>query len=567
MAAETPMKPEPPPAACDLTAVRAPVLRGWRLRTVAGLLRSPLRGALTGSLASKFGLPAFRRLQFREVPEFFPVYDTAPAAVAGTRVAVTDWPATSPARPGFHLPSALDYAAAYRHEKTSPEEVAQRFLAAQSGDTELRAFVAVQDEDVMGQARESAQRIREGRARSVLEGVPVAVKDEAAMVPYPTTAGTAWMGNLPAASDATVIARLRAAGAMLVGKTAMHEIGMGVTGLNVLQGTPRNPYHPGHYCGGSSSGSAAAVAAGLCPIATGADGGGSVRIPPAFCGVTGLKPTFGRLSTRGAVPLCWSVGHLGVIAAGAADVALGYAIMAGPDAEDALSLHQPAPSITGWNHMDLNGVRIGVHDAWFRLASPEIVRACEAMLQQFEFAGAEVKPIVIPDLEAARLALAVTIAAEMAHCVDHLHGARRERFNLDVQITLAVARTFRSSDYLRAQQVRGRMMTHFARAFESVDVIATPATGIVAPAISPLAAESGESDLGTATEIMRFTTPANLTGLPAIAFPAGYSDAGLPIGMQLIGRPWDEVTLLRMALAAEQSVKRRQPKIYHSLLS
>jgi Asp-tRNA(Asn)/Glu-tRNA(Gln) amidotransferase A subunit family amidase len=566
MTAETPMKPEPPPAACDLTAVRAPVLRGWKLRTVAGLLRSPLRGALTGSLASKFGLPAFRRLQFREVPEFYPVYHGAPAAEAGTRVPVTEWPARAPARPGFHVPSAMDYAAAYRRGKATPVEVAQQFLAAQAGDTELRAFVAVQSEEVMRQAKESTQRISEGRARSVLEGVPVAVKDEVAMVPYPTTAGTAWLGKVPAASDATVVARLRAAGALLLGKTAMHEIGMGVTGLNVLQGTPRNPCHPGHYCGGSSSGSAAAVAAGLCPIATGADGGGSVRIPPAFCGVTGLKPTFGRLSTRGAVPLCWSVGHLGVIAGSAADAALAYAIMAGPDAEDALSLHQPAPGLAGWNHMDLNGVRIGVYDEWFRLASPEIVKACQTMLRQFEFAGAEVRPIVIPDLEAARLALAVSIAAEIAHCVDHVHGARRERFNLDVQITLAVARTISSSDYIRAQQVRARMMDHFARAFESVDVIATPATGATAPMISPLAAESGESDLGTATEIMRFTTPANLTGLPAIAFPAGYTHEGLPIGMQLIGRPWDEVTLLRMALVAEQWVERRQPKIYHSLL-
>jgi len=560
------MKPDASAPPYDLHSVKVPVLRGRSLRMVAGLLRTPLRGWLVRSLAGKFGLPAFRRMRFEEAPVLLPIHHSPQVAEASARIPQEQWPERPPENPGFCFPSALDYAAAYREERTTPEEVAQRFLAAQSGDKTLRAFVTVNTEDVLRQARDSAQRIREGRARGVLEGVPVAVKDEAAMVPYPTTAGTQWMGRSPATSDATVIARLRAAGALLVGKTAMHEIGMGVTGLNVLQGTPRNPCHPEHYCGGSSSGSAAAVAAGLCPLATGADGGGSVRIPPAFCGVTGLKPTFGRLSTHGAVPLCWSVGHLGVIAACAADLALGYAVMAGPDAADELSRHQPAPALAGWNRTDLSGLRIGVHGPWFRHADPEIVAACEAMLRRFEKAGAAVREIVLPDLEAARLALAVTIAGEMAHCVDNIHQARRERFNRDVQITLAVARTFSSSDYIRAQQVRARMMDHFARAFESVDVIATPATGVTAPAISPLAAESGESDLGTATEIMRFTTPANLTGLPAIAFPAGYTHEGLPIGMQLIGRPWDEVTLLRMALVAEQWVERRQPIIYHCLL-
>jgi len=346
----------------------------------------------------------------------------------------------------------------------------------------------------------------------------------------------------------------------------MHEIGMGVTGLNVLQGTPRNPCAPGHYCGGSSSGSAAAVAAGLCPLATGADGGGSIRIPAAFCGVVGLKPTFGRVSAHGAVPLCWSVGHLGPIAATATDAALGYAVMAGPDARDANSLHQPAPSLEGWEAPALTGLKIGVCAPWFRHAEPEIVAACEAMLRRFENAGAVVREVALPDLEAARLAHAVTIAAEMAHCVDHVHQARRERFNLDVQVTLAVARTFTASDYIRAQQVRARMLGHFAGVFESVDVIATPATGVVAPVIRREAAEIGESDLSTATEIMRFATPANLTGHPAISFPAGYTMAGLPIGMQLIARPWDEVTLLRLALVAEQWMERRRPQLFHPLL-
>jgi Asp-tRNA(Asn)/Glu-tRNA(Gln) amidotransferase A subunit family amidase len=155
-----------------------------------------------------------------------------------------------------------------------------------------------------------------------LDGVPIAVKDELDQVPYATTAGTRFLGREPASSDATVVARLRSAGALLVGKTNMHEVGLGITGVNPHHGTSRNPYDPARITGGSSSGSAAAVAAGLCPIAVSADAGGSIRIPAALCGVVGLKPTFGRMSERGAAALCWSLAHIGVIGASSADVAL-----------------------------------------------------------------------------------------------------------------------------------------------------------------------------------------------------------------------------------------------------
>ena len=170
-------------------------------------------------------------------------------------------------------------------------------------------MIAVNRDDVMKQAREATQRIKAGKPLSIFDGVPVAVKDELDMVPYPTTVGTSFLGKSPAKEDATVVARMRAAGALLVGKTNMHEIGINVTGLNPHHGTTRNPYNTDHFTGGSSSGSATAVAAGLVPVAIGADGGGSIRIPASFCGVFGLKPTFGRVSEHGAAPLCWSVAH------------------------------------------------------------------------------------------------------------------------------------------------------------------------------------------------------------------------------------------------------------------
>ena len=346
----------------------------------------------------------------------------------------------------------------------------------------------------------------------------------------------------------------------------MHEIGIGVTGNNPHHGTPRNPYAPGHYTGGSSSGPAAAVAAGLCPVAIGADGGGSIRIPSSFCGVVGLKPTFGRVSEFGAAPLCWSVAHLGPLAATAMDAALGYAVMAGPDPRDPNSLRQPVPTLAGWDQLDLDGLKLGIYWPWFRHATPDVVSACEDLLHKFEGMGAQLREVVIPDLEAGRIAHTITIAGEMALSLDRYYAQHHRQHGLDVRLNLALARNFTTMDYVQSQRVRTRLIANFGRALEQVDMILTPATALPAPLIPPAALPDGESDLSTLVEIMRFVTPANLTGLPAISFPAGYNDGNLPLGMQAIGRPWQETTLLRLALSAERLVARKQPAIHYRLL-
>ncbi len=386
------------------------------------------------------------------------------------------------------------------------------------------------------------------------------------MLPYPTKVGTAFLGQTPAQEDATIVARMRAAGALLIGKANIHEIGMGVTGLNTIHGTPRNPYAPDHYTGGSSSGPAAAVAAGLCPVALGADGGGSIRIPASFCGLVGLKPTFGRLSEHGAAPLCWSVAHVGPLAATVTDAALSYAVMAGPDPKDDVSLLQPAPTLAGWDREDLEGLTLGVYWPWFRHATAEVVTRCEAMLATFEGLGASIREVTIPDLEAARVAHTVIVSSEMAQALSHTYADHHREHGLDVRVNLALARRFTSLDYVQAQRVRTRLLATFGRVLEDVHVILTPSTGLVAPLIPEAAQRGGESDLSTLIEIMRFATPANLTGLPAISFPVGYSDAALPVGMQAIGRAWQEPTLLRLALAAEKVVTRRAPQWHYDLL-
>jgi len=386
------------------------------------------------------------------------------------------------------------------------------------------------------------------------------------MKPYPTKVGTSFLGQSPAIEDATVVARMSEAGALLVGKTNMHEIGINVTGLNPHHGTARNPYNVNHYTGGSSSGSAAAVAAGLVPVALGADGGGSIRIPASFCGVFGIKSTFGRVSEFGAAPLCWSVAHVGPLAGTATDMALAYAVISGPDLRDPNSLHQPLPTLEGWDKLNLRGIKLGVYKEWFQHAEPEVVAACENMLKRFTDMGAEIIEVVIPDLELNRIAHTVTIVSEMVQAMSYTYPEHHREHGLDVRLTLALGRAFTSCDYVLAQRARTRIINNFKRVLEQVDMILTPTTGIAAPPIPKDALPAGNSDLSITAEIMRFVTAGNLTGLPAISFPAGYTIKGLPIGMQAIGRPWQESSLLRLAVNAEQAVERKEPQVYFKVL-
>ena len=462
-----------------------------------------------------------------------------------------------------------DYARAYRDGTITPEEVARRVLdamaASDAGARPLRAFIASDREDVLGQARAAAARIRAGRPLSLLDGVPVAVKDEVDQTPYPTTVGTTFLGRGPCAEDATSVARLRAAGALLIGKANMHEIGINPNGANAHYGPARNPYDPARDSGGSSSGPAVAVAAGLCPVSLGADGGGSIRIPASLCGMVGLKPTFGRISEHGAAPLDWSVAHLGPIGATVEDVALAYAVMAGPDPRDPNSGHQPDVTLAGWNAGDLAGLTLGIYRPWFEHAAPAVVAACQALVAHFTAAGARVREIVIPELDAMRLAHVITILSEMAASMlnrrEELH-----RLGASVRTTLALTRAFTVDDYVKAQRMRTRALAIFDGVFRDVDAVITPATAITAPLIPAGDAAGGWSDLSADTEVMRYVFPANLTGLPAISFPAGYDAAGLPIGMQAMGRHWEEAALLRIAHVAAQAIQRRKPTVFFPIL-
>ena len=558
----------------DLKSVKLPYLAGGLLHLFVTLVESPLGGLLIPNLLKSAGINWLRKQVLDEEPTHQPIHFTNAPAHEESAMPKEEWPSTdrklSADIRGFHFATVFDYANAYREGKITPEVVAQKLLAAieasNSSTPPLRAVIAINREDVLKQAYESTQRIITGKPISIFDGVPVAVKDELDMTPYPTTVGTSFLGSLPAKEDATAVARMRAAGALLIGKTNMHEIGINVTGLNPHYGVTRNPYNTNHFTGGSSSGSGTAVAAGLVPVALGADGGGSVRIPASFCGVFGLKPTYGRVSEYGAAPLCWSLAHIGPLAASATDTALAYAAIAGPDLRDPNSLHQPLPTLENWDQLNLRGIKLGIYKEWFNHADAEVVAACETMLKRFTDMGAEIREITIPNLELNRVAHAVTILIEMAQAMSYTYEDHHREHGLDVRLNLVIGRAFSGQDYVLAQRARTRIIRNFNKVFEEVDLILTPTTGIAAPPIPKDALPNGNSDLSITTEIMRFVTAGNMTGLPAISYPVGYTTAGLPIGMQAMGRAWEENLLLRLAINAERALERKEPQVHYKIL-
>lgn len=561
--------------AYDLKSLRVPRLWGIPLKTLVTLLENGYsRKILENPLIKEAGVDKLRDLVLEDAPIMTPKYPkgrSMSAANARETLEIFDsQPFYEVGQPGFRFQSVFDFAKAYRNGSTTPVAVAEQVIAAikasNEGKMPLRAIINSSEQDILNQAKASQKRIDEGSPLSILDGVPVAVKDEVDMVPYSTSVGTRIYGqNNSASDDATVVARLRAAGALLIGKANMHEIGIGVTGGNPHFGVCRNPYDPLHHTGGSSSGSASAVAAGLCPLSVGADGGGSVRIPAALCGVAGLKSTWSRVSEFGAAPLCWSVAHIGPLGATVDDVALGYSLMAGPDTQDSTTFEQPNVHLKDYLNQDLTGLRVGVFTPWFNHADKEVVEHCTTALKILESQGATRHEITIEQLDAQRIAHAVTISSEMLTAVEEEHKKDPSRFALDTRINLAIASTFTSTDYVKAQKIRGLAIKAFMDAFEDVDVIITPSSAIAAPAINSRALPEGESNLSDLTEIMRFATTANFTGLPALTINAGYTEKGLPVGVQLMGRPWEESLLLRMGRVIDRATPKQKPTVHFPL--
>ena len=430
------------------------------------------------------------------------------------------------------------------------ELVRQARAAADRCDRALGIFDARFDESALAAAEAADTDQARGALRGPLHGVPIAVKDNIATVEAPCRAGSVVTGGGWLSGDAPAVARLRAAGAIVFGKTTMNEFAIGRPDPGKPFPIPRNPWHPEHWAGGSSSGSAVAVAVGAAAAALGTDTGGSVRIPSAFCGVTGLKPTYGRVPNQGSIPAGFSLDHVGPIARTAEDCALLLAVMAGPDPADPTTVHAPVPdypaSLTG----ELRGLRIGV-DRLSRVAAgaahPDLPGRLDAALDVLTELGAELTEVELPRFGELTAATLVTAFSEaLAFHRDNLR-TRSADFAADTRRTLLTGAFFGSADYVQAQRVRAVGRRELGNLLTGVDLVVTPTSSAPTPTIEAMLADELTGGYGPI-----HTTYWNGLGNPAITVPIGFAD-GLPLGMHLAGRWFDEATVLRAAHAFQSA--------------
>lgn len=400
-------------------------------------------------------------------------------------------------------------------------------------DGEIHAFVAVMADEAMAEAR----RLEEaGAPAGPLHGMPVAVKDVIDVAGQPTRAGSAVLSDQPARADAEVVRRLRAAGAVLIGKTATHEFAYGSTTPGV-----HNPVNLTRSPGGSSGGSAAAVAAGMAEIALGTDTGGSVRGPAACCGVVGLKPTYGRVSAAGILPLAWSLDHPGVIARTVSNAARGLAALT-----DGFTVPAPAP--------DMAGITVGVPANWLRTPmAPGVSDAFQTELARMHEKGAHVVEVELPPLELFDFVSRVIILAEAAAChtpyLDRLAG-----YGPDVRAKVELGHYVLARDYLLAQRLRSELCRRTAGVINQVTVLVTPAMPVVAPVIGVRTWQRPDGTTEPVADAMlRFLAPFNVTGMPAISLPCRATAEGMPVGLQVVGPVGGDELIVQIAEALEQN--------------
>ena len=457
----------------------------------------------------------------------------------------------------------------------SAVELAEAYLAAQEDVADLNAVIVNTADVARAAAERSDERLRRNEARP-LEGIPVAVKDIFCTQGIATTACSRILGGFVPAYESTVTANLWNAGAVLLGKTNMDEFAMGSSNETSCYGPVRNPWSPAGgprlVPGGSSGGSAAAVAAHAAPVALGTDTGGSIRQPASFCGVVGLKPTYGRCSRWGIIAFASSLDQAGPLTRSVADAALVLRHLAGFDPKDSTSADAPVPDFLASVRDGIKGLRVGIPSEYRMDSVPrEIGNLWEEGIGWFREAGADLREVSLPHTRYALPAYYIVAPAEASANLARYDGVRfgqrtpggdpdelyartrREGFGEEVRRRIMVggyvlSRGYYDAYYLRAQQVRTRIADDFREAFQEVDVLLTP----TAPSAAfPEGAKADDPLAMYANDI--FTVPASLAGLPAVSVPAGLDDNGLPLGLQLIGRAFDEETLLRAATVLEDA--------------
>jgi aspartyl-tRNA(Asn)/glutamyl-tRNA(Gln) amidotransferase subunit A len=459
-----------------------------------------------------------------------------------------------------------ELASAIRTGRLSPVELTEACLQRiERLDGRLHAFITVDGERARETAKAREAEARGGRLRGPLHGVPLAYKDLFAIRGLPTSCGTRTDEYFVAEGDATVVARLAAAGAITLGKLNLSELALGPFGDNAHRGDAQTPWRPGHAAGGSSSGSGAAVAARLVPGALGSDTGGSIRLPAACCGIVGLKPTYGRVSRAGAMPLSWSLDHVGPMARTVRDAALLLTVIAGHDPLDATSSRRPVPDYTAALERPIAGLRVVVPEGYYWDGlDAEVVAGARAAVGVLGDLGAHVGERPLPDPQI--LADVANIVARCESAAVHGRVVREQPHVLQpaVRARLEVGLHVSAYDYLQASRLRARLARSFIRdVFPDADLLVMPTIPEPAPALDAVKAGSTEEIVRRMGRFSRLTRPWNALGLPALSVPCGFSATGLPLGLTVVGRPFDEATVLRAGHAYEQAAGwwRRRPAL------
>ena len=456
-------------------------------------------------------------------------------------------------------------AKAIRKKEISPLEVTRAFLERiENHDPKINAFITLLTREALRAAQQAEKDLVRGKYRGPLHGMPFAAKDLFFTKGIRTTCGSKILADFVPRYDAAVIEKLFSAGAILLGKLNMHEFAYGTTSVNPHYGAVRNPWNRERITGGSSGGSAAALACSFAPLTLGTDTGGSIRIPAALCGIAGLKPTYGRISRYGVYPLCWSLDHPGPMAKSVADLAMAMNTLAGHDPRDPATPQVPVPNYTQALVKDLEGVRLGVPDRYyFDRLDGEVHAAVKKAIRDLKGLGAKVQPISLPHLHEASTAAFIALIAEGAAVLEKWHLARSEDLGEDVRSRLNLGAAIKATQYLKAQRVRRKVREIFMDAFQKVDALVTPQLPITAPKIGQSSVPLGKGKESVVGALTRFTRIYNLIGIPSLCLPCGFSSSGMPIGLQIAAKPFAEETVLKVGHAYEINTpwKNRHPSL------
>jgi aspartyl-tRNA(Asn)/glutamyl-tRNA(Gln) amidotransferase subunit A len=420
-------------------------------------------------------------------------------------------------------------------------------------EDKLNAFITVLREQAPAEAKKTDEEIARGNYRGPLHGVPVTIKDMFETAGVLTTGGSKILADWIPEMDSALVERLRAAGAIIIGKTNLDEFGHGGTSTLSHYGPVHNPWNSERIAGGSSGGSAAAVAAGIGPVSYGTETGSSVRRPASYCGIVGFKPTFGIVSRHGSFRGAWSQDHVGLFARSAQDITLGLDPVAGYDPRDPASVHQETPAYGARLDANIKGLKIGVLRPFLENVDSAVKKAFESALQALTGLGCEIVDLEIPELKYAAMTSMLTSSAESAGINRRWFHERHRDYVPHVSRGIAVGMTITASEYLTAQRARHKIREAVRAAYEKVDIIASPTTGRVAPLLSDGVKGNGDDTRHASynhSNLLRFPS---MLGLPGCSLPCGISPENMPIGMQLIGAWFADQTALNAALAFQNA--------------